>query len=321
MTRQTRILATRHYPDAVEQRLTRDYTATLNLEDRFFKAKDLARASVGMSGLLISPRETLDAQSISTLPNSVKIVGTFSVGTDHIDIKAARQRGLIVTNVRGVLAQTCADLAMMLLLNAARRAFEGDQLVRTGAWTGWAPRQLLGIGFQGKRLGILGMGQIGRALARRASAFDMSIHYCNRKRLSPDLEAGATYYDNPDEMLAISDFLSLNCPATQETIGFLSRERISLLPDRCIVINVSRGELIDERALSDALTGGKVAAAGLDVFIDEPNVHKPLRRLPNVFLMPHAGSATLETRVAMGMQILDGFDAFFAGLNVPNRIA
>ena len=321
MTSTMRILATRHYPDAVEQRLTRDYKATLNPEDRYFKAKDLARASVDMSGLLISPRETLDARCIDTLPNSVRIVGTFSVGTDHIDIEAARQRGLTVTNVRGVLAETCADLAMMLLLTAARRAFEGDQLVRTGAWTGWAPRELLGIGFQGKRLGILGMGQIGRALARRASAFGMSIHYCNRKRLSPDLEAGATYHAKPEEMLANCDFLSLNCPATPETTGFLNRERISLLPDRCVVVNVSRGELIDETALSDALTKGKLAAAGLDVFADEPNVHKPLRELPNVFLMPHAGSATLETRVAMGMQILDGFDAFFSGRKVPNRIS
>jgi len=321
MTKKTKILATRHYPDAVEQRLTRDYEATLNPEDSYFKTKNLARASVEMGGLLISPREILDARCIDILPSSVRIVGTFSVGTDHIDLEAARQRGLTVTNVRGVLAETCADLAMMLLLTAARRAFEGDQLVRTGTWSGWAPKQLLGIGFQGKRLGILGMGQIGRALARRASAFGLSIHYCNRNRLSPDLEAGATYHSNPDQMLAISDFLSLNCPATPETVGFLNFHRISLLPDRCVIVNVSRGELVDETALSTALIQGKVAAAGLDVFANEPHVHERLRKLTNVFLMPHAGSATLETRIAMGMQILDSFDAFFNGREVPNRIA
>ena len=165
------------------------------------------------------------------------------------------------------------------------------------------------------------MGQIGRALARRASAFGLSIHYCNRNRLSPDLEAGATYYSNPDQMLAISDFLSLNCPATPETVGFLNFDRISLLPDRCVIVNVSRGELVDETALSTALIQGKVAAAGLDVFANEPHVHERLRKLTNVFLMPHAGSATLETRIAMGMQILDSFDAFFNGREVPNRIA
>ncbi|HIN92640.1 MAG: NAD(P)-dependent oxidoreductase [Alphaproteobacteria bacterium] len=294
MTNQVRILATRHYPEAIEQRLAQDYNATLNPQDRYFNTKDLVRASSDMGGLLISARETFDAQCIIALPRSVGILGAYSAGTDHIDISAALQRGLIVTSTHGDLKEKCADLAMLLLLNAARRAFEGDQLILSGKWIGWTPTQLLGMRFQAKHLGILEMEEIDRTSAHRATAFRLSIHYYNRKRLPPKLEAGATCHANPDRMLGISDFLSPNCPATPKTVGFLNRPRISLLPDRSVVVNISRGELIGEAALSNALITEKLAASGLDVFQNEPNVRANPRECPNVFLLPHAGMCTVR---------------------------
>jgi len=319
MTERPTILATRRFPDAVERRLARDYRARLNPDDRLYDRAGLIAAADGADGLFVSATEQFDAGQIARLPASVAILGTLSVGLDHIDLDAARARGLVITHTPDVLSEACADTAMLLLLAAARRAREGDTMVRDGSWTGWAPTQLLGVELNGKRLGILGMGRIGQALARRARGFGLEVHYCNRHRLPADREQGAVYHADADEMVGLSHFLSLNCPATPETIGFLDAARIARLPDGAVVVNISRGELIDEAALIAALKSGKLAGAGLDVFDGEPKVNAALRALPNTFLFPHAGSATVETRDAMGMMVLDSLDAFFAGHDVPRR--
>jgi glyoxylate reductase len=210
---------------------------------------------------------------------------------------------------------------MLVLLGAARRATEGQQMVRENKWVGWNPNQLLGVQVSGKKLGILGMGRIGRAVARRARGFDMEIHYHNRSRLDPDLEQGASYHADPEALLGESEFLSINCPASPEMHHFLDARRIALLPERAIVANTARGPLVDDEALIAALKSGRIAAAGLDVFEGEPKIHPGYRDLPNTFLLPHMGSATLETRNAMGFKCLDNLDAFFAGQEPPDRVA
>lgn len=247
-----------------------------------------------MGGLLISARETFDAQCIIALPRSVGILGAYSAGTDHIDISAALQRGLIVTSTHGDLKEKCADLAMLLLLNAARRAFEGDQLIlfENGSdghqrnCSEWGSKRSASASWRWKKL------TAHRHTVQPRFAYPSII--ITENACPPKLEAGATCHANPDRMLGISDFLSLNCPATPKTVGFLNWPRFSLLPDRSVVINISRGELIDKAALSNALITGKLAAAGLDVFQNEPNVRANPRDLPNVFLLPHAGMCTVR---------------------------
>ena len=226
----------------------------------------------------------------------------------------------MVTNTPDVLNDATADVAMLCLLGAARRGAEGDRMVRAGGWLGWHSTMMLGVHVTGKRLGIFGMGRIGRAVARRARGFDMEIHYCNRSRLAPGLEDGAVWHDTPESLLAVSDFLSINAPSTPETRNFLDAERIARLPDGAVVVNTARGDLVDDDALIDALRSGKVAAAGLDVFAGEPNLDPRYRGLDNTFLLPHIGSASLETRDAMGYCCLDNLDAFFAGRPCPNAL-
>jgi lactate dehydrogenase-like 2-hydroxyacid dehydrogenase len=316
-----RILATRRFPAAVEARLARDYAGVLNAGDRLYDADALVRAARGMDGVFATATESFPAGVVERLPDSVRILATMSVGTDHIDLAAARARGLVVTYTPDVLSEACADIAMLLLLAAARRAYEGDRLVRSGEWRGWAPTQLLGRELNGHRLGILGMGRIGRALARRARGFGLEVHYHNRRRLEPAREDGARYHAEADSLLAVSEFLSLNCPATEATRGVLDAARIARLPQGAVVVNISRGDLVVDDALIAALESGRLAGAGLDVFAGEPDVDPRYRRLDNVFLLPHLGSATVETRTAMGNLVLDSFDAFFAGAEVPHRVA
>jgi len=225
-----------------------------------------------------------------------------------------------VTYTPDVLTDATADLTLLLLLGAARRAGEGERLVRNGEWTGWAPTQLLGTHITGKRLGILGMGRIGRAVADRARGFAMRIHYSNRKRLPADLEKGAVFHADPEAMLKEIDFLSINCPAAPETTRFLNERRIGLMKDGAIVVNSARGAIVDDHALIAALRSGKLAAAGLDVFDREPDLEPAYRSLANTFLLPHLGSATVETRDGMGNKCVDNLDAFFAGRTPPDQL-
>lgn len=315
-----RILATRKFPGPVEARLTRDYQAILNPEDRLYDTEKMLAAARGMDALFACSTERLDAEVIARLDDTVGMIGLMSVGTDHVGLEAAHKRGIVITNTPDVLSEACADIAMMLLLAAARRAGEADRLVRGGTWRGWAPTQLLGRELNGRRLGILGMGRIGRALARRAKGFGLTVHYHNRARLTPALEDGAIYHSEPEDLLRTSDFFSLNCPSTDATRGFLDAARIALLPVGAVVVNISRGDLVVDDALIAALKNGGVSGAGLDVFANEPALDARYRELDSVFLSPHYGSATQETRNAMGFMVLDSLDAFFSGKPVPHRV-
>lgn len=315
------VFVTRNVPDAVEARLRRGYTPRINDSDRALSADDIVAGAEGADALVVTPPDKVTAEVIDRLPGSVKAIGCFSVGTNHVDLDAAKARGLVVTNTPGVLTEATADIAMLLVLGATRRAWEGQAMLRGDDWHGWTPTQLMGVELSGKRLGILGMGRIGQAVARRAEGFGLKVHYHNRRRLSPDDERGATYHDTPESLLAVSDILSLHCPATPETQGFLNAERIERLPTDAVVINTSRGDVVDDDALIAALRSGRLFAAGLDVFVGEPNIHPDYRKLDNAYLLPHLGSATVETRNAMGFKVLDNLDAFFAGQEPPDRVA
>ena len=316
-----RILATRLLPDAVEARLRRDYAATLSPDDRFLDSAELVAAAAGMDGLLVCASERLTADVIDRLPASVRIVATYSVGYEHIDLGAARARGLTVTNTPDVLTDATADVAFLLILAAARRAHEGERMVREDRWTHWHTKLLLGTQVTAKRLGVLGMGRIGQAVARRGQGFDMAVHYHNRHRLAAERDQGARYHDTLAGLLAEADFLSINAPSSAATRHILNAQTIDLLPDGAVVVNTARGDLIDDDALIAALRSGKLAAAGLDVFDGEPRIDPRYRALANVFLLPHVGSATVETRDAMGFCCLDNLDAFFAGRPCPTALA
>ena len=315
-----RILCTRRMPPNVEARLGRDYDATLNPDDRIHCASSLLAASEDRDGILCAGGDPLSAGVIERLPDRIRILATYSVGHEHIAVEAAKARGIVVTNTPDVLNDATADIAMLCLLGAARRGAEGDRMVRAGEWVGWHSTMMLGVHVTGKRLGIFGMGRIGRAVARRARGFDMEIHYHNRSRLTPALEDDAIWHDTPESLLAASDFLSINAPSTPTTRRFLNADRIAHLPDGAVVVNTARGDLVDDDALIAALRSGKVAAAGLDVFAGEPNLDSRYRALENTFLLPHIGSASLETRDAMGYCCLDNLDAFFAGGPCPNAL-
>lgn len=312
-----KILISRKLPDLIEQRANRDYEAKLNPEDQQYSDEALVAAAEGMHALLVTPTDKLYSDLIAQLPNSVQVIATFSIGTDHIDIQAARGRGIAVTNTPGVLTEATADCTTLLMLGAARRASEGERLVRQRAWQGWKPSLLVGADLNGRRLGIYGMGQIGRAVAHRARALGMEIHYHNRHRLSPELEEGAVYHEEAEGFLKSADVLSLNAPGTPDTKHFLNSRSIAHLPAGAIVVNTARGSLIDDEALIAALQDGRVRAAGLDVYEGEPNIHPGYLDLPNTFLLPHIGSATEDTRVAMGNAALDNIDAVLADRTPP----
>jgi len=320
MTARPKILLTRHFPPDVDARAARDYDATLNPDDVNYTAEEVGDKSQGMDGVMCSTTNKFTADAIGLLAPSVRILATFSVGIDHIDLDAAKARNIVVTNTPGAMVDATADIAMLLLLTAARRSWEGTSMVREGRWKGWAPTQLLGVHVGGKRLGILGMGRIGRAVARRARPFGLEIHYHNRNRLAPQLEDGAQYHETAEGLLKVSDFLSIHAEMTPELAGFLNAERIALLPDRAVVVNTARGAVVVDEALIGALKSGRVFAAGLDVFMGEPNIDPRYREVENAFLLPHMGSANVETRNAMGFQALDNLDAFFAGREPPDRV-
>jgi len=314
------VLVTRRLPAAVEARAVRDYDARLNPEDVPRSGADIVRLAEGASAIVCCPAERLDAATIMALPGTVRVIATFSVGYDHIAIETAAARGIVVCNTPGVLSVATAEIAVLLILAAARRAGEGERLVRSGQWQGWAPTQLIGTEVSGKRLGIFGMGRIGREVARMARAFDMEVHYRDQARLPIELEQGAIFHDSDESFLAQCDVLSLNAPGGEATRRWLNAERIALLPRGAVVVNAARGTLVDDRALIAALQSGQVGFAGLDVYDGEPKVHPGYLGLQNVVLLPHLGSATAETRDAMGFLALDGIDAVLAGRTPPNAI-
>ncbi len=314
-------LVTRKLPAAVEDRLCRDYQARLNPEDRLYSGDALVEAAAGADAIIACHTERFSPEVIARLPRCVRIIANFSVGFDHVDLEAAKNRGIVVTNTPDVLSDATAELTIMLMLGAARRASEGERLVRSGMWRDWSPSFMVGTQMTGKRLGIVGLGRVGRVTARRARGFDMEVHYHDLQRLPPDLEAGAIFHPTPEDLMPHCDFLAFHCVATPQTRRMLNAGRIALLPRGAIVVNASRGAVIDDDALIAALKSGKVAAAGLDVYNNEPDIHPEYRNLPNAFLMPHIGSATKETRDAMGFRALDNLDAFFAGRAPKDRVA
>ena len=314
------LFITRRLPPAVEARAARDYDARLNPEDTARSAADIVAMSQGAEAVLCCPAEKLDAAVVQALPDTVKVIGTFSVGYDHVDVAAARARGITVVNTPDVLSVATAECALLLLLAAARRAGEGERLIRRDEWTGWAPTQLLGTGVVGRPLGIFGMGRIGRELAKLARGLAMVVHYRDVARLPQELEHGAIYHNNDNSFLGVSELLSLNAPGGAETMHWLNAERIAKLPHGAVVANAGRGTLVHDPSLIAALRSGQVAAAGLDVFEGEPALNPAYKTLENVVLLPHLGSATTVTRDAMGAMVLDGIDAVLAGREPANLV-
>jgi len=312
------LLVTRRLPAAIEAQAEREFQARLTPSDTAIS--DLPARAEGADAILCCPGDVVDARLIAELPASVKVIGTFSVGHDHIDVAAARARGIKLCNTPDVLSVATAECAMLLILAAARRAGEGERLVRAGKWQGWAPTQLLGTQVFGRRLGIFGMGRIGREIARMARGFAMEIHYRDMARLPAELEQGAIFHDNDDSFLPQCQMLSLNAPGGPGTRHWLNQERIAKVPTGAVVVNAARGTLVDDEALIAALRSGHVAAAGLDVYHDEPRIHPDYLALENVVLLPHLGSATAETRDAMGRIALDGIAAILAGQTPANLV-
>jgi lactate dehydrogenase-like 2-hydroxyacid dehydrogenase len=311
------VLATRHFPPDVEARLAANFDAVLNPQDRLYDGARLAESSRGCDAIMCAAGDPLNAETIGKLADTVKMIATFSVGYEHIDVAAAAKRGIRVSNTPDVLTDATADITLLCLLGAARRAHEGTTMLRTHSWVGWEPTQLMGVHVTGKRLGILGMGRIGQAVADRARAFRMTIHYSNRSRLPKELEKDATFHTNADDMLPHCDFLSINAPMTPDTRKWLNASRIAKLPKGAVVVNTARGGLVDDAALIAALKSGHLAAAGIDVFDGEPKIHQGYYGLVNAFLLPHMGSATTETRNAMGFKALDNLEAFLLSGRTP----
>lgn len=317
------------YPVVVAFRLPAEVEREFHarLEARFLdaglprEAEALAVALKGCAGLVVTPPIRADAWLFDHLPPSVKAVATYSVGLDHVDLAAAKRRYVAVIHTPDVLTDAVAETAMLLLLGAARRATESIELIRSGRWQGWTPRQIIGQGLDGKTLGVFGMGRIGRGIATRSKAFGMAIAYHNTRRLAPELEAGATYCETPEALLGVADAVIIACPLTEATRGFLNARRIALMKRSALVVNIARGDIIVDDDLIAALKSGRLFAAGLDVFANEPKLDPRYYDLPNVFMLPHIGSSTIETRLAMGRAVIDGLIGVLSGGSPPNRIA
>ncbi len=312
-TEKPRLLVTRRVPGAVAERARQEFDAVLAEQDMDADSVVRATAEQGAVALFIGPKARLTAAHIAALPGSLRIIANSSVGYDHMDVDAAHARGLIVTNTPDVLTDCTADLAFMLLLNACRRAAEYHAIMLDGWRKPYGMPDLLGTRPSGRTLGIIGMGRIGQAMARRARGFDMRVLYNNRRRLPPAQEAGAEYVPDLAQMLPRCEILSLHLPASAETGTLMTRETFAMLPKGAVFVNTARGALVDEDALLEALRSGHLAAAGLDVFRSEPDFDTRLAALPNVFLTPHVASATVETRNAMGFRALDNIAAILAG--------
>jgi glyoxylate reductase len=317
-----KVVLTRKLPDVTETRMRELFDAELRAQDTPLDPDKLVAAMQDTDVLVPTVTDKLTKDILSKAGDRLKLIASFGTGVDHIDLAAAKARGITVTNTPGVLSEDTADVAMALILSVPRRLVEGDSRARSGNWTGWSPTGMLGHRINGKRLGIIGMGQIGQAIARRAKGFGMSVHYHNRKAVHPAIEAEleATYWDNLDEMLRRMDIVSVNCPYTEATKGLVSAERLALMPEHAYLVNTARGEIVDEQALAHALETGAIAGAGLDVYADEPSIPEGLRARDNVVLLPHIGSATIEGRHAMGDKVIINIQTFLDGHTPPDRV-
>jgi len=302
-----------------EDRMSKLWNVKLNLNNEVYSQNKLIELSKDCEGILSSIVDKIDESTINKLSNSVKIISNFAVGFGNIDIKAARKKNIIVTNTPDVLTDATAEIAMLLILGAARRASEGIKWARNKNWK-WSADFLIGKQLEGSRLGILGMGRIGRAVALRAKAFGMQIHYHNRSRLKTDLEAGANYHDSIQSLFSVSDILSINCPATPETTNIINKKTLEFFPEGAIITNSARGDMIDDDAMVKALISGRIFALGLDVYKGEPNIHPGYLNQPNVFILPHLGSATKKTRTAMANLAIDNIEEFFKTGNCKNMV-
>jgi len=316
------VIVTRKLPEAVETRMRELFDARLNVGDSPMSHADLAQAVKTAHVLVPTVTDRIDRSLLSQAGPQLKLIANFGNGVDNIDLDTARVRGIIVTNTPGVLTEDTADMTMALILAVPRRLTEGERLMRSGTWAGWSPTSMLGQRIWGKRLGIIGMGRIGSAVARRARGFGLAVHYHNRRRVHPSVEAEleATYWESLDQMLARMDIISVNCPHTPATYHLLSARRLKLLPRHSYIVNTSRGEVVDENALTRMLEKSEIAGAGLDVFEHEPAVNPKLLKLDNVVLLPHMGSATIEGRMDMGEKVIINIKTFSDGHKPPDRV-
>ncbi|MBV8798195.1 MAG: D-glycerate dehydrogenase [Alphaproteobacteria bacterium] len=322
MPARPRVIVTRKLPDAIETRMRELFDTRLNHDDKPMDSAALAEAMREAEVLVPTVTDRLDAKLIDAAGAQLKLIANFGNGVDNIDVKAALARGITVTNTPGVLTEDTADMTMALILAVPRRLVEGVKALETDQFHGWSPSWMLGHRLWGKRLGIVGMGRIGQALARRAKAFGLQIHYHNRKPVADDIarELEATYWDSLDQMLARMDIVSINCPHTPATYHLISARRLKMMKPSAYIVNTARGEIIDEEALTQLLETGGLAGAGLDVFENEPRVDPRLLRLRNVVLLPHMGSATIEGRLDMGEKVIINIKSFVDGHRPPNRV-
>ena len=316
------VVVTRKLPDVIETRMMELFDVRLNLDDHPMTQAELIEAVKIADVLVPTVTDRVDSAVLAQASDKLRLIASFGTGVDHIDLASARQRGITVTNTPGVLTEDTADMTMALVLAVARRVSEGERLIRSGNWQGWGPMSMLGNRIYGKRIGIIGMGRIGTALARRARGFGLSVHYHNRRRVhaATEKELEATYWESLDQMLSRMDIISVNCPHTPATYHLLSARRLKLLQKHAYIVNTSRGEVVDENALTRMLEKHELAGAGLDVFEHEPAVNPKLLRLDNVVLLPHMGSATIEGRVDMGEKVIINIKTFADGHKPPDRV-
>jgi glyoxylate reductase len=316
------VIVTRKLPEVIETRMMELFETRLNDSDTPWTKVELIEAVRSAEILVPTVTDRITSGVLAHANPKLRLIANYGTGVDHIDVEAAYARGITVTNTPGVLTEDTADMTMALILAVARRLVEGERLARSGDWSGWSPTSMLGHRITGKRLGILGMGRIGSAVARRARGFGLAIHYHNRRRVPEQLEneLEATYWDSLDQMVARMDIISVNCPHTPATFHLLSARRLKLLRPDAIVVNTSRGEVIDEAALARMLRSREIAGAGLDVFEHEPAINPKLRELDNVVLLPHMGSATIEGRIDMGEKVVINIKTFVDGHRPPDRV-
>lgn len=316
------VVVTRKLPDEIETRMMELFNVRLNLADRSFTSEQLIDAVQTADVLVPTVTDRIDRRVLEAAGERLKLIANYGTGVDHIDLNAARERGITATNTPDVLTEDTAEMTMALILAVPRRLIEGERIVRAGRWRGWSPTWMLGHRVTGKRLGIVGMGRIGQAVARRARGFNMAIHYHNRRRVHPDVEAEleVTYHESLDQMLSRMDIVTVHCPHTPATYHLLSARRLKLLPSHAYLVNTARGEIIDEKALVAMLRNREIAGAALDVYEHEPAISPKLLQLDNVVLLPHMASATMEGRVAMGESVVINIKTFVDGHRPPNRV-
>ena len=314
-----KILITRRLLKVCEEKASKIFDARLNANDESYSQSKLIELSEGCDAILTSLTEKMDEDTINKLPESVKVISNFAVGFGNIDLEAAKKKGIVVTNTPDVLTDATAEIAMLLILGAARRATEGIEYAKNSNWK-WSADFLIGKQLTGARLGILGMGRIGRAVAKLSRPFGMEIHYHNRSKLNSDLEEGATYHGNIKSLFSVSNILAINCPATNETINIINKETLEYFPRGAIITNSARGDMIDDDAMIDALNRRKIYAVGLDVYKNEPNLNSGYLKHKSAFILPHLGSATKETRTAMGNLAINNIDEFFKTGKCKNKV-